>query len=48
MFNDLQKNEPENTILLPLATEMPTVTAVRVKGIMTGALNAYIEIAENF
>jgi len=27
---------------------MPTVTSVRVKGILTGALNAFFEISENF
>jgi predicted AlkP superfamily pyrophosphatase or phosphodiesterase len=27
---------------------MPTVTSVRVKGMMTGALNAYFELSENF
>jgi len=27
---------------------MPTVTAVRVKGMVTGALNAYIEVTQNF
>ena len=40
--------EPEKTILLPLASEMPTVTSVRVKGMLTGALNAFFEISENF
>ena len=27
---------------------MPTVTSVRVKGVLTGALNAFFEISENF
>jgi hypothetical protein len=27
---------------------MPTVTLVRVKGMMTGGLSAYFEISENF
>ena len=27
---------------------MPTVTSVRVKGVLTGALNAYFEMSENF
>ena len=40
--------EPQNTILLPLASEMPTVTSVRVKGMLTGALNSFFEISENF
>lgn len=33
---------------MPLASEMPTVTMVRVKGVMTGGLSAYFEISENF
>ena len=48
IFNDLNVEQPDNTILLPLASEMPTVTLVRVKGMMTGGLNAYFEISENF
>lgn len=31
-----------------MASEMPTVTSVRVKGVLTGALNAFFEISENF
>ena len=27
---------------------MPTVTSVRVKGVLTGALNSFFEISENF
>jgi phosphatidylinositol glycan class O len=27
---------------------MPTVTAIRVKSLMTGALNSYIEVKDNF
>jgi hypothetical protein len=27
---------------------MPTVTLVRVKGVLTGALNAFFEMSENF
>jgi hypothetical protein len=48
VFNDLNIEEPENTVLLPLASEMPTVTVARVKGMMTGGLNAYFEMSENF
>jgi predicted AlkP superfamily pyrophosphatase or phosphodiesterase len=48
LFNELSIEHPENTILLPLASEMPTVTLVRVKGMMTGGLNAFFEISENF
>ena len=31
-----------------MASEMPTVTLIRVKGMMTGGLNAYFEMSENF
>ena len=48
LFHDLSVEQPGNTVLLPLASEMPTVTSVRVKGMLTGALNAYFEISENF
>ena len=27
---------------------MPTVTSVRVKGVLSGALNSFFEISENF
>ena len=48
IFNDLLLSEPENTILLPMRAELPTVTRVRAMGLMTGALNAYIDITNNF
>jgi predicted AlkP superfamily pyrophosphatase or phosphodiesterase len=48
LFNDLAIEKPQNTILLPLASEMPTVTMVRVKGMMTGGLSAYFELSDNF
>jgi phosphatidylinositol glycan class O len=31
-----------------MASENPTVTSVRVKGMLTGALNAFFEVSENF
>ena len=48
LFNDKMIEEPQNTIFLPLESEMPTVTMMRVKGMMTGGLSAYMEISENF
>ena len=48
MFNDLLIDKPKNTLLFPLASEMPTVTSVRVKGMLTGALSAFFEMSENF
>lgn len=48
LFNDLVTDEPTNSVLIPLRSEMPTVTSVRVKGVLTGALNSFFEISENF
>jgi phosphatidylinositol glycan class O len=31
-----------------MRSEIPTVTAIRVKSLMTGALNSYIEVKDNF
>jgi len=35
-------------MLMPMASENPTVTSVRVKSMLTGALNAFFEVSENF
>ena len=48
LFNDKLIEEPQNTIFVPLESEMPTVTMMRVKGMMTGGLSAYLEISDNF
>lgn len=48
IFNDLLLSEPQNTLLEPLRSELPTVTSIRVKSVMTGALNSYIEMTDNF
>ncbi len=40
--------KPDQAVILPMASEMPTVTSVRVKGVLTGAINAFFEISENF
>lgn len=31
-----------------MRSELPTITAVRVKSLLTGALNSIIEVKENF
>ena len=41
-------DEPENAILLPMESEMPTVTTVRIKAIMTGGLSSFFETKEDF
>ena len=48
LFSKLAHEEPENAFLAPMRSEMPTVTAIRVKSLMTGALNSYIEVMDNF
>eukprot|EP00347_Sterkiella_histriomuscorum_P024213 403331920 len=48
LFEDYNNDLPDNTIFIPQQSEMPTVTSVRVKGLLTGALNAFFEISENF
>lgn len=39
---------PENAVLLPMEAELPTVTTVRLKAIMTGALSSFYETKEDF
>lgn len=48
LFNDLLRREPDNTILVPMQSEMPTTTVLRAQGSQTGALNAYIDMKDNF
>ncbi|TNV84491.1 hypothetical protein FGO68_gene11512 [Halteria grandinella] len=48
LFNNLLREQPHNTILIPMLVQMPTVTMIRIQGTMTGALNSYIEIKDNF
>lgn len=48
LFQKMIENEPENAILLPMEAEMPTVTTVRIKAIMTGALSSFFETKEDF
>ena len=48
VFNNLVIDEPENAILLPMSAELPTVTTVRIKAIMTGALASFFETKEDF
>ena len=40
--------EPYNAILLPMEADMPTVTTVRIKALMTGALSSFFETKEDF
>lgn len=41
-------DEPQNTLLMPLESELPTVTTVKIKTIMTGAMSSFFETREDF
>ena len=47
-LNNLLIDEPFNTILLPMEADQPTVTTVRVRTILTGAMSSMIELKEDF
>jgi hypothetical protein len=44
----MSDKQPYNTYFAPMKSERPTVTTVRVRSLMTGALNALIEAKDNF
>ena len=46
LFKELVEKEPENTLFLPLVAEVPTLTAVRVKGFLSGVLSMAFEFTE--
>ena len=48
ILTNLLIDEPENTILLPMRSEIPTVTTARIKALMTGSLTSFFEITEPF
>ena len=41
-------NQSENSILMPLESEQPTVTTVKIKTIMTGGMSTFFETKEEF
>ena len=41
------ERQPENALLFPLKSEMPTVTVVRIKGILSGILSTVFEFTES-
>ena len=47
LFNELVDSKPNNAVLFPLKSEMPTVTVVRIKGILSGILNTVFEFTES-
>ena len=48
VFLNLVESQPENAILMPMESEMPTVTTVRIKAIMTGSMSSVLETREEF
>ena len=48
ILEDLAFNEPTNAILLPMSTDMPTVTTVKVKSIVSGSMSSFFETKEDF
>ena len=47
LFRDMVETQPNNALLFPLKSEMPTVTVVRIKGILSGILNTVFEFTES-
>lgn len=48
LFRDYKEARPDRTMLFPLVSEMPTVTVVRIKSLLTGALSSIFELSEEF
>jgi len=48
VFKELMEREPKNTVLLPMASEMPTITTVRIKSVLSGTLSQFIDTGEQF
>ena len=47
-FKELRETQADNTILLPLKSEVPTITVVRIKSFLTGALSTFYDVSEEF
>jgi len=39
---------PENALLFPFKSELPTVTTVRIRGMLTGGLSTFFETSAEF
>ena len=48
LFKNMKENEPDNTLLFPLISEMPTVTNTRVKGLLSGSLTTFFDVSDEF
>ena len=48
IFKKAKENHPDNTLLFPFRSEMPTVTTVRIKGMLSGGLSTVAETSNEF
>lgn len=48
LFADAKRLHPENTLFFPFKSEMPTVTTVRVRGMLSGSLSTFFETTSEF
>ena len=48
LFKDAKKMHPDNALLFPFKSEMPTVTTVRIKGMLSGGLSTFFETSSEF
>ena len=46
LFKNLVESQPENTFLVPLRSEMPTITVVRIKTFLSGVTGSVIDFYE--
>ena len=46
LFKRLVEEQPYNTFLAPLRSEMPTITVVRIKTFLSGVLGSVIDFTE--
>jgi len=48
MFKEARDTHPDQSLLFPLTSEMPTVTTVRIKGMLSGGITNFFETSEEF
>jgi predicted AlkP superfamily pyrophosphatase or phosphodiesterase len=48
LFRESKRMHPQNTLFFPFKSEMPTVTSVRVKGMLSGSISTFFETTTEF
>ena len=48
LFKNSREAHPNQSLLFPFKSEMPTVTTVRIKGMLTGGITNFFETSEEF